>query len=175
VHAGCTISLASIERKFFLSTGSDTKILQSSIVTARTDRLITEQAIIVIFISTTDFLTPSLPPGVVGSSWHIWPQGAYGPRWWQGCCCVRVHDMRSYLHKCQLITRIANKVISNVPCKVWKSAVPPDHLRCVISFSHLQHSNTLEKCEGQKLFELNVYFVRILIRFCTYSDNSQSS
>jgi len=38
--------------------------------------------------------------------------------------------------------------------------------------SHLapfQLSKTLEKHENKKLFELNVYFVRIFIRFYTYS------
>ena len=29
--------------------------------------------------------------------------------------------------------------------------------------AHLQHSKTLEKHENQKLFELNVYFVRIFM------------
>jgi len=39
----------------------------------------------------------------------------------------------------------------------------------------LQHSKTLEKHENkEKLSELNVYFVRILARFCAYSNNSQS-
>jgi len=51
----------------------------------------------------------------------------------------------------------------------------PDHLRSQISFSgtcnipkHREHENK------ENLFELNVYFVRILIRFDTYSNNSQT-
>jgi len=57
-----------------------------------------------------------------------------------------------------------------------KYAVLPDRFRSEISFSRLwQHSKTLEKCENkEKLFELNVYFVRFLIRFYTYSIKSQS-
>ena len=39
----------------------------------------------------------------------------------------------------------------------------------------LQPSKTLEKHENkEKLFELNVYFVRILARVYAYSNNSQS-
>jgi len=39
---------------------------------------------------------------------------------------------------------------------------------------HLQHSKTLEELEDmKKLSELNVSFVRILIRLLTYSNNSQ--
>jgi len=40
--------------------------------------------------------------------------------------------------------------------------------------AHLQHSITLQKHENKKLFESNVYFVHILIRFYTYFNNSQS-
>jgi len=41
--------------------------------------------------------------------------------------------------------------------------------------AHLQFSTTLEKHENKgKLFELNMYFVRILIRFYAYSNNAQS-
>jgi len=40
--------------------------------------------------------------------------------------------------------------------------------------AHLQHSKSLEKHENKKLFELNVLFVRIFIRFYTYSKNALS-
>ena len=41
--------------------------------------------------------------------------------------------------------------------------------------AHLQSSKTLEKHEDkEKLFELNMYAVRILIRFCAYSNSSQN-
>jgi len=42
--------------------------------------------------------------------------------------------------------------------------------------AHLQHSKLLGKNENKKnLFEWNVYFVRILLRFYTYSNNSSQS
>ena len=34
--------------------------------------------------------------------------------------------------------------------------------------AHLRHSKTQKKQENKKLFELNVYFVRIFIRFCMF-------
>ena len=41
--------------------------------------------------------------------------------------------------------------------------------------AHLQPYKTLEKHENkEKVFELNVYFAPILIRFCAYSNISQS-
>jgi len=40
--------------------------------------------------------------------------------------------------------------------------------------AHVQHFKTLEKEENKKLFELNVYFVCILVRFYTYFSNSRS-
>jgi len=41
--------------------------------------------------------------------------------------------------------------------------------------THLQPSKILEEYENkEKLFELNMYFVGILIRFCAYSNNLQS-
>jgi len=41
--------------------------------------------------------------------------------------------------------------------------------------THLQPSKILEKRENkEKLFELNMYFVSIFIRFCAYSNNLQS-
>jgi len=64
-----------------------------------------------------------------------------------------------------------------LPLKVNKCAVVYRQTICVVKshLAHLQNSKALEKHENkEKLFEVNVLFVRIFIRLYTYSKNSQN-
>jgi len=68
----------------------------------------------------------------------------------------------------------------NAPSKVRNCAVPPAHLRSEISYRALATFQNIGKRryfnqKGQKtLFQSNMYFVRILTKFYTYSNNSES-
>jgi len=62
----------------------------------------------------------------------------------------------------------------NAP-KVRNCAVPPDHFRSEISYRALATFQNIGKTIKQgTLFQLNMYFVRILIKFYTYSYNLQT-
>jgi len=62
----------------------------------------------------------------------------------------------------------------NAP-KVWNCAVPSDDLRSEISYRALATFQNIGKTIKQgTLFQLNMYFVRILIKFYTYSNSSQT-
>jgi len=55
-------------------------------------------------------------------------------------------------------------------CFLWRCANAQNHQTiCAVKsyLAHLQHYKTLEKHENKKLFDLNVQFVRIFIRFYT--------
>jgi len=64
---------------------------------------------------------------------------------------------------------------TNAPFKVRNCEVPRDHLHSEISSRALVTIQHIGKTRKQgKPFELNLYFFRILIKFYTYSNNSQS-
>jgi len=53
--------------------------------------------------------------------------------------------------------------------------VPPDHLRSEVSYRALATFQNIGKTIKQgTLFQLSMYFVRILIKFYTYSNNSKT-
>jgi len=62
----------------------------------------------------------------------------------------------------------------NAP-KVRNCAVPPDHLRSEASYRALATFQNIGKTTKQgRLFQLSMYFVRILRKFYTLSNNSQT-
>jgi len=63
----------------------------------------------------------------------------------------------------------------NAPFKVCNCEVPADHFYSEISSRALVTIQNIRKTRKQgNLFELNMYFVRILIKFYAYSNNSHS-
>jgi len=64
---------------------------------------------------------------------------------------------------------------TNAPFKVRHCEIPPDHLRSAISSRALVTIQNIGKTRKQRnLLELIMCFVRILIKFYTYSNNFQS-
>jgi len=85
--------------------------------------------------------------------------------------CVKKHKRKSGIavNKTQILQPM-------FPLKLHKCAEAYYQTICAAKYhlAHLQHSKSLEKHENTKLFELNVLFVRIFIRFYTYFKNALS-
>jgi len=63
-----------------------------------------------------------------------------------------------------------------LPPKMHNYALSPDHFRYEISFLRACNIANIGKArnENKKIFQLNVYFVTILITLYTYFNNSRS-
>jgi len=67
------------------------------------------------------------------------------------------------------------RIFCNWCSKVRNCAAPPDHLGSEISYRALAtFQNTGKTIKQGRLSQSNMYSVRILIKFYTYSNNSQT-
>ena len=86
------------------------------------------------------------------------------------CDCYR--NIGHFLCSVERIKRFLNLhlhcIVSSVPSKGRKYSWPPELLRSEIFLAQLQHSKAMEQHANKKLFEWNVYFVRIFIRLYMY-------